>query len=55
MTFKDKITNICGLIFAVAGSIAAIDSVPAKVRMIAGFAAAVSGAIIGYYTGKPTK
>lgn len=55
MNFKDKVTNVCGLVFAVGTAIAAIDTIPSNVRMIAGAAAGVAGAIVAYYTGKPAK
>lgn len=51
---KDKVTNICGLLFVTAGSIAVCD-VPAKLKTVCGIVTAVSGAIVAYYTGKKPK
>jgi len=49
---KDKITTLAGLLFVVSGSIIAVDGVPPKVKVACGIIAAVSGGIIGYFTGK---
>lgn len=55
-TLKDKITNICGIVFAictflVSGSISGL-TLPSWMVTTAGLLAAVSGGIIGYFTGK---
>ena len=53
---KDTITNICGVVFVIAGAVAAVATagVALPVWLTAGAttAAAVSAAIIGYFTGK---
>lgn len=48
---KDKVTTICGLVFAVSTALLAID-VPPVVKTVCGVLAAVSVALIGYFTGK---
>lgn len=56
---KDKVSNICGLIFAVCGAIAGAGAagihIPAELMTAAVLGASVSGAIIGYLTGKPNE
>lgn len=48
---KNKITNVCGLLFVVSGTLAVCE-VPAKLKVVCGIVSAVSGAIVAYYTGK---
>jgi membrane protein DedA with SNARE-associated domain len=56
VNFKDQITNVCGIIFVVCGSISAVaaSGVALPLWLTAGALtlAAISGAIIGYFTGK---
>lgn len=49
---KDTLTTICGLIFAVGGSLLAINGIPDNVKYIVGVAVAISGGVIGWLTGK---
>lgn len=52
---KDKITNIAGLVFGISTAIATAAvslKMPEWVAVASGMIAAISGAVIGYYTGK---
>ena len=54
---KSKATTIAGLIFAVCSAIVAASTsgfivLPVAVVTIAGLLAAISGAVIGFFTGK---
>lgn len=53
---KDKITNICGIVFAICTFLVSSTlgglTLPTWVTTAAGLLAAISGGIIGYFTGK---
>ena len=49
--FKDKITNLCGLVFLVGGGLA-VAPVPPNVKVIAGIASTIAGSIVAWFTGK---
>jgi NAD kinase len=51
---KDTITNICGLIVAVGGSLLVLD-IQGTVKVYIGVAVAVATGVIGFYTGKTPK
>jgi hypothetical protein len=54
--FKDKITNVCGVIVVIAGSILALPTagiiLPAAVITGATVGLTVAGSIVAYLTGK---
>ena len=54
---KDKITNICGIVAAIAGSLMAAEkaglNLPAYITPICTGIVAVCVGVIGFYTGKP--
>jgi hypothetical protein len=53
--FKDTVTNYCGLVFAICTALVSLSgtiSLPTAVTTICGILIAVSGGVIGYYTGK---
>jgi hypothetical protein len=54
---KNKITNICGVVFAVCSAILTATTsgmlvLPEPVNLAAGLLIAISGGVIGYLTGK---
>jgi membrane protein DedA with SNARE-associated domain len=55
---KDQVSNIAGLILAISGAIAGAGAagiaLPKELMTACILAAAVSGSVIGYLTGKPT-
>lgn len=57
---KDTITNICGIIVVVGGSLLSAHSsgqivLPDVLLVLFGVAVAIAGGIVGYFTGKPAK
>lgn len=55
MTFKDKVTNICSLILAISGGLLAASfaaSFPNWLKISLGIITVVSGAVIGWASGK---
>ena len=54
--FKDKITNVCGFIVLVAGSILALPtagvSLPVSIVTASTISLTVAGSIVAYLTGK---
>lgn len=54
--FKDKLTNYCGLVLAVCGAIIAVATagvaLPAWLLTVATVLGSISGALIGWATGK---
>jgi|YelNatPaOPRAMG01_1025707.scaffolds.fasta_scaffold56367_1 hypothetical protein len=54
---KDKITNICGIIFAICTAILTTSAsgavaLPTWVNGVCGILVAITGGLIGYFTGK---
>ena len=49
---KDKISTICGIVFAICVALMAVPNLPILVTQIAAGGMAVSGAVIGILTGK---
>lgn len=49
---KDKISTICGILFAICVALMAVPNLPILVTQIAAGGMAVSGAVIGILTGK---
>jgi len=48
---KDTITTIAGLAFAICSGMLSLD-LPQNVKVILGIIVAISGGLIGYFTGK---
>lgn len=57
---KDTITNICGIIVVVGGSLLSAHAagqivLPEPLLVALGVIVAIAGGIVGYFTGKPAK